>query len=147
MSCSQIAKVLFLDDDTVRSWHKQYPASYCQIWCLRFLGQAAIWPVLVVSIRSFNLMPAMTLARQSKPRSLRQFSSAHCPSLNIMCNMPSLFRQPFERFVRCRIVAKADSIGLLVRMLCQCWAGKSKNAMSSSRSFCNDNAALGYLGS
>ena len=24
MSCSQIAKVLFLDDDTVRSWHKQY---------------------------------------------------------------------------------------------------------------------------
>jgi hypothetical protein len=29
-------------------------------------------------------------------------------------------RQPFERFVRCRIVAKADSIGLLVRMLCQC---------------------------
>ena len=23
MSCSQIAKVLFLDDDTVRSWHKQ----------------------------------------------------------------------------------------------------------------------------
>jgi transposase len=26
MSCSQIAKVLFLDDDTVRSWHKQYLA-------------------------------------------------------------------------------------------------------------------------
>ena len=24
MSCSQIAKVLFLDDDTVRSWHEQY---------------------------------------------------------------------------------------------------------------------------
>ena len=24
MSCVQIAKVLFLDDDTVRSWHKQY---------------------------------------------------------------------------------------------------------------------------
>ena len=23
MSCVQIAKVLFLDDDTVRSWHKQ----------------------------------------------------------------------------------------------------------------------------
>ncbi len=44
-------------------------------------------------------------------------------------------RQPFERLVQCLIVAKADSIGLLVRMLCQCWAGKSKNAMSSSRSF------------
>ena len=26
MSCSQIAKVLFLDDDTVRSWHMQYLA-------------------------------------------------------------------------------------------------------------------------
>ena len=26
MSCVQIAKVLFLDDDTVRSWHKQYLA-------------------------------------------------------------------------------------------------------------------------
>ena len=30
-----------------------------------------------------------------------------------MCNMPSRFRQPFERLVRWRIVAKADSIGLL----------------------------------
>ena len=26
ISCSQVAKVLFLDDDTVRSWHKQYLA-------------------------------------------------------------------------------------------------------------------------
>ena len=26
MSCFQIAKVLFLDDDKVRSWHKQYLA-------------------------------------------------------------------------------------------------------------------------
>ena len=26
MSCAQIAKVLFLDDDTVRSWHEQYLA-------------------------------------------------------------------------------------------------------------------------
>jgi hypothetical protein len=26
MSCVQIAKVPFLDDDTVRSWHKQYLA-------------------------------------------------------------------------------------------------------------------------
>ena len=26
MSCAQIAKVLFLDDDTVRGWHKQYLA-------------------------------------------------------------------------------------------------------------------------
>ena len=26
LSCAQIAKVLFLDDDTMRSWHKQYLA-------------------------------------------------------------------------------------------------------------------------
>ena len=26
MSCAQIARVLFLDDDTVRGWHKQYLA-------------------------------------------------------------------------------------------------------------------------
>lgn len=26
MSCAQITKVLFLDNDTVRSWHKQYLA-------------------------------------------------------------------------------------------------------------------------
>jgi hypothetical protein len=122
-------------------------ASYCQIWCLRFVGHAAIWSGLVVSIPSLNVTPVMTLARQSKPRSFRQFCSAHCPSLNIMCSMPSRDRQPFDRLVRWRIVAKADSIGLLVRMLCQCRAGTSKNAMSSVRSFCRHSAALGYLGS
>ena len=37
--------------------------SYCQIWCLRLLGHAAIWPVLVVSIPSLNLTPVITLAR------------------------------------------------------------------------------------
>ena len=34
-----------------------------------------------------------------------------------MCYMPSRDKQPFERLVRWRIVAKVDSIGLLVRML------------------------------
>jgi len=37
--------------------------SYCQIWCLRFAGHAAIWSGLVVSIPSLNVMPVMTLAR------------------------------------------------------------------------------------
>ena len=121
--------------------------SYCQIWCLRFVGHAAIWSRFVASIPSLNVTPVMTLARQSNPRSFLQFCSAHWPSLNIMCSMPSRVRHPFDLLVRCLIVAKADSIGLLVRMLCQCWAGKSKNAMSSSRSFCRHSAALGYLGS
>ena len=34
-----------------------------------------------------------------------------------MCYMRSRDKQPFERLVRWRIVAKVDSIGLLVRML------------------------------
>ena len=54
----------------------------------------------------------------------RQFFCAHRPSLNIIWSMPSRERPPLERRVR-RIVAKVDSIGLLVRMLCQCGAGKS----------------------
>jgi DNA polymerase V len=37
--------------------------SYCQIWCLRVLGHAAIWLGLVVSIPSLNVTPVMTLAR------------------------------------------------------------------------------------
>jgi len=36
--------------------------SYCQIWCLRAVGHAAIWSSLV-SIPSLNLTPVMTLAR------------------------------------------------------------------------------------
>ena len=37
--------------------------SYCQIWCLRVVGHAAIWPFSVVSIPSLNVTPVMTLAR------------------------------------------------------------------------------------
>jgi hypothetical protein len=37
--------------------------SYCQIWCLRVVGHAAIWSVVVASIPSLNLTPVMTLAR------------------------------------------------------------------------------------
>ncbi len=37
--------------------------SYCQIWCLRIVGHAAIWPGFVVSIPSLNVTPVMTLAR------------------------------------------------------------------------------------
>ena len=37
--------------------------SYCQIWCLSFVGHAAIWLGLVVSIPSLNVTPVMTLAR------------------------------------------------------------------------------------
>lgn len=37
--------------------------SYCQIWCLKILGHAAIWLGLMASIPSLNVTPVMTLAR------------------------------------------------------------------------------------
>ena len=37
--------------------------SYCQIWCLRVVGHAAIWSGFVVSIPSLNVTPVMTFAR------------------------------------------------------------------------------------
>jgi len=37
--------------------------SYCQIWCLRVVGHAAIWSGFVVSIPSLNETPVMTFAR------------------------------------------------------------------------------------
>ena len=45
------------------SWYALVRKSYCQIWCLRVLGHAAIWSVVVASIPSLNLTPVMTLAR------------------------------------------------------------------------------------
>ena len=38
-------------------------ANYCQIWCLRISGHAAIWLFSVASIPSLNATPVMTLAR------------------------------------------------------------------------------------
>jgi hypothetical protein len=43
--------------DNPRFW------SYCQIWCLRVFGHAAIWPVSVASIPFLNVTPVMTLAK------------------------------------------------------------------------------------
>jgi hypothetical protein len=39
------------------------PTSYCQIWCLKIVGHAAIWLGLMASIPSLNVTPVMTLAR------------------------------------------------------------------------------------
>ena len=86
----------------------------------------------------------MTCPSLRNPRSLRQRDSAHWSSLNILSSMVSRFRQPRVVRVRWRIVAKVDSIGLVVRMLCQCSAGKSKKFISSSRSRISFTAALGY---
>ena len=42
---------------------RQAKPSYCQIWCLRRVGHAAIWSGFVASIPSLNVTPVMTLAR------------------------------------------------------------------------------------
>ena len=52
----------------------------------------------------------MTLASHWKPRSRRQLRSAHRPRLKIMACIPSRVRDPFVRSVRCRTVAKLNSI-------------------------------------
>ena len=43
-------------------WHPKH-VSYCQIWCLRVVGHAAIWLGLVVSIPFLKVTPVMTLVR------------------------------------------------------------------------------------
>ncbi len=40
-----------------------FDKSYCQIWCLRLVGHAAIWSGFVASIPSLNVTPVITLAR------------------------------------------------------------------------------------
>ena len=44
------------------------------------------------------------------------------------------------------MVAKVDRMGLVVRMLCQCVAGKSQKTSSFSLSFCRRRGALEYFG-
>ena len=46
-------------------------------------------------------------------------------SLNAMARPAALDPGPLVTFVRCRTVAKVDSIGLVVRKWIQCSAGRS----------------------
>src|ERR1700730_14859817 len=66
-------------------------------------------------------------------------------SLKTMASAVLFDRQPFDRTVRCRTVAKVLSMGFVVRKCFQCSAGKSENASSASRSLVRHSAALSYL--
>ena len=44
-------------------WYQNSLRIYCQIWCLRLVGHAAIWSGFVASIPSLNVTPVITLAR------------------------------------------------------------------------------------
>ena len=59
------------------------------------------------------------------PSSLRQLFWAASTSLNTIASAVLFERQPFDRMVRCRTVAKVLSIGFEVRKCFQCSAGKS----------------------
>src|SRR6202035_1861898 len=54
----------------------------------------------------------MSLGNWLWPSSLRQFFCAASTSLNTMASAVLFERQPFERIVRCRTVAKVLSIGV-----------------------------------
>ena len=76
---------------------EDFETSYCRVWCLSDHHAAAWADGLMPLMKS---TPWMTSARWAKPRNLRQFFSAHCPSLNIMWSIPSRVRQPLVRLVR-----------------------------------------------
>src|SRR5712672_1274567 len=66
----------------------------------------------------------MSLGNWLWPSSLRQLFGAASTSLNTIASAVLFERQPFERIVRCRTVAKVLSIGFEVLRCFQCSAGK-----------------------
>jgi len=62
---------------------------------------------------------------RSCPLTRRHLFSADLANLNIIVSLARLVPHPFVRRWRRRIVAKVDSIGLVVRKCFQCSAGKS----------------------
>jgi hypothetical protein len=57
--------------------------------------------------------------------SARHFCSAVVVNLKTIASMPAREPQPRVLLVGSRTVLKVDSIGFVVRMCCQCSAGKS----------------------
>ena len=99
----------------------------------------------MTSIPSVNLTPWISFGNWLCPSMRRQFFCAPSTSLKTMASAVLFDRQPFDRMVRCRTVAKVLSMGLVVRKCFQCSAGKSQNASSASRSLVRQSAALSYL--
>src|SRR3954467_14368188 len=84
----------------------------------------------------------MSLGNWLCPSSLRQLFCAASTSLNTMARAVLFDRQPFERIVRCRTVAKVLSIGFEVRRCFQYSAGKSWKASGAWRSFARQRGGL-----
>jgi len=77
------------------------------------------WLPSLFSTPSTKRTPAITFARCPNPFNRRKVFSAVSANLNMNDNMVARVTQPFARSLRWRIVAKADSIGLVVRRCTQ----------------------------
>src|ERR1700680_1867577 len=79
----------------------------------------------MTSIPSANVTPRTSFGNWLGPSRRRQLFCAPSTSLKTMASAVLFDRQPFDRIVRCRTVAKVLSIGFVVRKCFQCSAGKS----------------------
>ena len=70
----------------------------------------------MTSIPSVNLIPWISFGNWLWASMRRQFLCAPSTSLKTMASAVLFDRQPFDRMVRCRTVAKVLSIGFVVRM-------------------------------
>ena len=91
---------------------------------VRRVGHAAALLSSATSTPSVKLTPSMTLARRRKPHSLRQDLSAPIAHACRSSTASSgVWRSPSPE-LRWRMVAKANSVTLAVRMCCQREAGR-----------------------
>src|SRR6266446_72266 len=79
----------------------------------------------MTSIPSLNVTPRTSFGNWLWPSRRRQLFCAASSSLKTIASAVLLDRQPFDRIVRWRTVAKVLSMGLVVRRCFQCSAGKS----------------------
>ena len=79
----------------------------------------------MTSIPSANFTPWISFGNWLWPSIRRQLFCAPSTSLKTMARAVLFDRQPFDRMVRCRTVAKVLSMGFVVRKCFQCSAGKS----------------------
>src|ERR1700680_2206237 len=84
----------------------------------------------MTSIPSLNVTPRTSFGNWLCPSSRRQLFCAPSSNLKTIASAVLLDRQPFDRIVRWRTVAKVLSMGLVVRRCFQCSAGKSENGSS-----------------
>ncbi len=72
-----------------------------------------------------KVAPTRTSATRCEASTIRQSRCADSISLNAIASPAAYDPWPLMTFVRSRTVAKADSIGLVVRRCTQCSAGQS----------------------